>query len=207
MIEELINKKAQCIVENIAQESIDVYRFIATQFEKSDVSKDYIFQFVFRSFYRMDSAGLSKEFKDRYFELFQSVRGSKNLDMGEILNELYKFKSLNGLNTIQFSFVTKLANTIENTYPIYDSEVARMYGYRTPYTYKDKEERVSEYLAAYSELRIRYQAYIRTNSLSEAISVFDRELISAEDIPTTKKIDFLIWSAGKLKRAGKLIHA
>jgi hypothetical protein len=55
------------VIENLDPESIDVYVFLSRRFSEVDISKDRLFRFVFRSFYRMDSAGLTDEFKTEYF--------------------------------------------------------------------------------------------------------------------------------------------
>ena len=63
----LINNNAQAIVNNISHESIDVYNFLRTQFDITNVAENYLFQFVYRSFYRLDNAGLTAQFKTEYF--------------------------------------------------------------------------------------------------------------------------------------------
>ena len=59
----LINSNSQDIVDNISRESIDVYNFIKSQFDENNIIENYLFQFIYRSFYRIDNAGLTKEFK------------------------------------------------------------------------------------------------------------------------------------------------
>ncbi len=121
-----INNNAKSIIENLKEESVAVYYFINDQFIKENVNDNKLLQFVFRSFYRIDNAGLTDEFKKRYFEILQE---SKDIapNLKEICQELYKIKNHRKLNTLQFSFVTKLANTVNPKLPIYDSEVAKMY--------------------------------------------------------------------------------
>lgn len=88
MLEEVVNANSDQIVKNIRQESVDVYRFITKQFETTDVSGNYLFQFVYRSFYGMDVAGLSEKFKKRYFDIMQLARFDNELDLLKILEEL-----------------------------------------------------------------------------------------------------------------------
>jgi hypothetical protein len=69
-----IESNTGSILENL-KESIAVYNFLQTRFQqKEDVTKDLLFQFVFRSFYRLDNAGLGAQFKTRYFELMEEFR-------------------------------------------------------------------------------------------------------------------------------------
>lgn len=120
------------IIDNIDQESIDVYNFLKDEFSKSDVNNNHLFQFVFRSFYRIDNAGLTPEFKKEYFKILEEYRSKSKLNFEEVLRRLYEFPNRKGnKNTFQFSFVTKMFNTIDNSMPIYDSEVANVLFYET----------------------------------------------------------------------------
>ncbi len=60
---ENINNDSDAIISNLHQESIDVYNFIQSEYKKGSISKNYIFQFAFRSFYKLDSAGLTPKFR------------------------------------------------------------------------------------------------------------------------------------------------
>lgn len=100
-----------------------------------------------------------------------------------------------------------MASTIDITRLVYDSHVARMFGYRTPYSYKETKFGVAEYLESYDDLSVRYREYIADGLLAGAVSTFEKELSFAKELPATKKIDFLIWSAGKLERDGALVYA
>ena len=62
-IVEMIKDNEDEMINRISYESLDVYMFLKKEFEKSDVRKNYTFQFVYRSFYRLDNAGLTEEFK------------------------------------------------------------------------------------------------------------------------------------------------
>ena len=57
------------ILSNLNFESIDVYLFLKNEYEKGNILNNFVFQFVFRSYYRLDSAGLSDKIKKHYFEL------------------------------------------------------------------------------------------------------------------------------------------
>ena len=202
---ENINKNASAIVENIAQESIDVYLFLSEQFKHGDVCENYLFQFVYRSFYRIDNAGLTPEFKDRYFELMEEARNSGNLDFSYLAKELFKYPNRKGNNSLQFSFISKLANTVDASYPIFDSEIGGLYGFRTPYNYKEFEVRLSEYLTFYAKLKSDYNNVLKENVLKPAFEKFESTFSPKnKPIPDIKKLDFLLWSAGKLKKSKRI---
>ena len=83
-----------------------------------------MFQFTYRSFYRLDNAGLTPEFKSRYFELLQEYR-IKPIDLKDICVDLYEYKTRKGYNSVQFSFATKLANTIDENYSINEQNIIK----------------------------------------------------------------------------------
>lgn len=71
---DFIEENSDEIVENIEFESIVTYNFLKKQFADFDVRKNYLFQFVYRSFYRLDNAGLTSEFKNEYFIILEEYR-------------------------------------------------------------------------------------------------------------------------------------
>ena len=59
------------LIENVSayrvgRESVDVYLFLCDEFARGPVTQNYLFQFVYCSFYRLDNAGLTPEFKFSY---------------------------------------------------------------------------------------------------------------------------------------------
>lgn len=203
----LINNNSENIVSNIKQESIDVYLFLKKRFSENNVNEDYLFQFLFRSFYRLDNAGLTDDFKSKYFELLQIHRSDKSIDIPALVKILYEFKTLKNVNSIQFSFVSKMVNTIDDSMPIYDSEVARMFEFRVPYTYKDTYQRINKYMEFYAKLSKQYNEFIAKSSLKTALSCLNSNLNGISSLSENKKIDFLVWSAGKLEYKGELNYA
>lgn len=194
-------KRAKPIVEAIGRESVDVYLFLADEFARGPITQNYVFQFAYRSFYRLDNAGLTNEFKSTYFALLENHRTSSEVDLSALAKELYGIPNRKGQPSLQFSFVTKLANTINPHYPVYDAEVANVFGFRTPYNYKAFDMRLNEYLAFHQELRQYYQELIARDLLREPCRLF-REMYapSSERVPIVKVLDFVFWSAGKLSK-------
>lgn len=202
----LTEKVLKVIIENYKEsfnklniENFDVYSFLNNEFRNTeDITKNYLFQFIFRSFYRLDNAGLTPEFKTRYFELLQEYR-NKPIDLNAICLDLSDYKTRKGLNSIQFSFATKLANTIDNSYPIYDSEIIRLFNFKQPYSVKDKDIKLNQYLEQYD--------YILSTS-KELITNAQVQLIFKEmninfgesciKMSKTKKLDTLMWGIGKV---------
>lgn len=198
--EEIINyvkDNEQAIIDFLSLESISVYEFLHTEFQKGDVTNNPLFQFVYRSFYRLDNAGLSDMFKVEYFRIMEEKRYSSTLNLTEIMLQLYKFDRLKGDKSIQFSFTTKLINTIKAEYPIYDSEVAHVFGFSTYYI-NDVEKKISRYLEQYEVIKNSYSEIIEKQLLKDIFFKFDKKF-SGNNLSNIKKLDFVIWAGGKLK--------
>ena len=195
---EFIESNSTEIVENIETESIEVYSFLKEQFEKSNVTGNYLFQFVYRNFYRLDNAGLTSQFKTEYFKILEENRNNKIFHFDEILKRLYNFPNRKGQNTLQFSFVTKMLNTIDNKMPIYDSEVAKMFSVSRPNS-TDFEKKLDLYLEQLNVIQESYEQIINHNKLPNVSQRFD-EKFKSHNLDEMKKLDFIFWSAGKIKK-------
>lgn len=185
------------IIENIEQESIDVYNFLKSEFQTSNVKDNYLFQFIFRSFYRLDNAGLSKKFKIEYFQILENYRSEKVFDFNFILTKLYQIPNRKGQNTFQFSFTTKMANTIDHSMPIYDSEVAKMFSFKKPYQ-NTFEIKLDKYLQQLQEIKNGYTIILEQNLVPKTLQLFD-QTFENNKLTEMKKLDFIFWSGGKLK--------
>lgn len=191
-----IEDNAQSIIDDLCYESIDVYKFLKNEFQRGSIARNYLFQFVFRSFYRLDNAGLTNEFKITYFELLEHYRNQSNIDIEEVLVKLYVKKNLKGQTTLQFSFVTKLLNTIDDSIPIYDRHIAKLFSMSRP-SYKDLAKSIDTYIDYLETIKITYNEIIAENLLPQTIAMFDRKFRDNK-LSMIKKIDFIFWSAGKL---------
>lgn len=128
-----INYASDEVVQKIGGEAVDIYRFIVERFNNVDPYCDALFKFVFKNAYRMENAGLTDEFKERFFYLFGEAKKVGRVDIEYVVRDLYTIPNRKGLSSLQFSFVTKMANTVDRSYPIYDKEVASFFGFRAPY--------------------------------------------------------------------------
>lgn len=194
-----LNENAQVTVEAVGKEAVDVYLFLCHEFARSPVTQNCLFQFVYRSFYRLDNAGLTREFKSAYFECMEDARDGSSVDLAGIAHKLHKFPNRKGQANLQFSFITKLANTINPGYPIYDAEVAKCFGFRPPYNTKPFDTRLQEYLTFYESLRKSYEEIAIQGSMEKSVGLFKRIYSPAADrVPQVKVLDFIFWAAGKV---------
>ncbi len=194
-----IEPNARDIVEFVSDESVDVYRFLSNRYIEHDPHTDRVYQFVFRSFYRLDNAGLTSDFKERFFELLSDARETNSVDIPAVVRSLFEHPNRQGQQSLQFSFASKLANSVDPGSPIYDREVAKVFVFRAPDKYRSFEKRLSEYMDFYDELKALYEKIIKENLLADTRKLFrDRYQCISADIPEVKVLDFIFWSAGKL---------
>lgn len=193
-----INASAEQIIGSLQEESLAVYCFLHEQWKSKSAVENKLFQFVFRSYYRLDNAGLTDDFKKKYFELLEASR-YRQPNIKDLCKELYEIKNRKGLMSLQFSFVTKLANTVNASLPIYDSEVTKMYGYRAPLPSMPVDERIDHLMRFYAELSADYTKIISEGLLCETLQLFDKKFSKYSSmVSQSKKLDFIVWSAGKL---------
>lgn len=174
-------------------ESIAVYIFLKDEHAKND-RNDLIFQFVFRSFYGMDRAGLSSDLKKHFFKLLRQKEG----DLKIILDELYEIPSLKKLNAVHFVFATKLLHTLDDGNPIFDSRVAKVVG--RPVNDADKDTRIRYCIEFYAQLKNTYHDLLEEDGIKKVIQEFRKKFhVTREQISDEKVLDFIIWTLGKLK--------
>lgn len=184
-------KNRKEIVNKVSLEDIAVHAFLSDQFRHTNVSKNYVFQIVFRVFYVLENVGLSKEIKNRYFKLMEENKGVlefKDSDIKGIIRSLSKEK-------IYFSFATKLLNIISDKYPIYDSKVSALFGFNIP-THPIYEKRVEQYLVQYRKIKDFFEQQRNNKKIKVVISLFDKKF-KKNEIHFVKKLDFILWAGGK----------
>ncbi len=186
------------ILSDIGQESVDVYLFLTDEFARGSAADNFLFQFVYRSYYRLDGVGLTRAFKKRYFELMENERQTTEVDIRSVAEALFEITDGTGRRKLQFSFVTKLAGTVDPGCAIYDVNIGRYFRFRPPYSYRDDSfaARVQPFLDFYADLGDCYRRILADGVLENALRSF-RSTYSAR-VPDVKILDFIFWSAGRL---------
>ena len=169
------------------EESIRVYEWL--EVHKAGPENP-VFQFVFRSYYRVDNAGLTTDWKVRYFE-FLSRRES---GLRTILEGLYHIPTARKVKSLQFSFATKLLHTLDSGQPIYDSKVAELLDLPVKKG-KDFTANIDACIAVYEDLREAQRQLLLDEGVKGKIAALKARYGSR--ISDEKALDFLLWSAGK----------
>lgn len=171
------------------EESIRVYEWLDAH---KATPGNPVFQFVFRSYYRIDNAGLTSDWKVRYFEFLSQKEGS----LKAVLEGLYHFPTTKNVKSLQFSFATKLLHTLDSTQPIYDSKVADLLGLPVKKK-KDFAVNIATCIAVYEELREAHQHLLSDGVIKNQIAALKAHYKA--QISDEKALDFLLWSVGKKK--------
>ena len=197
LVDKLLKKSDQ-ILENLDHESIRIYEFLKEEFDSTDATKNYVFQYIFRKYYGMDQARLSKEFYSTFFRLLEGFRDESKIPMRTVLLELFKKKG-----SVQFSFTTKMQNLINPDLPIYDEMVRLTCEIKVPYN-KDYNKRIDRLVDKYEELIVLIEE-LKRNKLMQPMLMKFNDKFSEFQISQTKKIDFILWSAGKIIQSEKTV--
>lgn len=169
------------------EESIRVYEWLEAH---KEAPENPVFQFVFRSYYRIDNAGLTSGWKVRYFEFLSQ----KERFLKPILEGLYHIPTTRNANSLQFSFATKLLHTLDPSQPIYDSKVADLLGL----SFKKKKDfaaNIATCIAVYEELRKSHQELLTDDGVKSRVAAL--KACYKTKISEEKALDFLLWSVGK----------
>ena len=168
-------------------ESIRVYEWLESHKEKPE---NPVFQFVFRSYYRIDNAGLTSDWKVRYFKFLSERERS----LKTILEGLYHIPTKKKVKSLQFSFATKLLHTLDTNQPIYDSKVAELLGLPVKKG-KDFAANINTCIAVYGKLQEAQQQFLSDEGIMNQIAALKARYNS--QISDEKALDFLLWSVGK----------
>ncbi len=203
-IKNIIVSKAYEIVNKISIEDINIYLYIMNRYRELEgkIHSDTLFQFIYKAYYQLNSAGLSDEFKNGYFQLMANLYKKEELDLFEICKSLEYYKNKKGQTSLQFSFCTKLAATINNRKPIYDSYVKDVFDFVQPQN-KSYNIKLEKYIEFYKRLNDTVHNLHTQNEIIEIIEQISEKYANWKTISKEKQIDFIIWTTGKLIKKKK----
>jgi hypothetical protein len=185
----------------------DVPRYIELRHRlfASDVAADEDFHAMYRAYWQMNVARLGDPFYFRYFALLESLKRNGvgvQRDINETIRELALISNTTERPSLQFSFATKLLNTIEPRLPVYDSYVSQFYFFVAPPSNYSVDARLSALLAFHGFLRAEYARVIQEGLLAESIDRFRRHFGMGAELCDERVIDMLIWGFVSLLRNG-----
>jgi hypothetical protein len=146
-------------------------------------------------------AGLTDDFKKRYFEILFSLKVKDHNDPHTpILKELYEFRRLQGDKALQCSFVSKLVAIHDESYPIFDKHVEAFFGISAPD--RDSENvdfRIAGFVANLMYLRYIYRCWAGDNEFQTIVQAAKQRFPILKPCTVPRIADFLVWAVGHYK--------
>lgn len=138
----------------------------------------------------MTAAGLTQTFFDKYFQLLED----RETDLRKILKVLSKIPRRKGDYAVELSFATKLIHTIDNNSPIFDSNVAKVFGLKLKHI-RDLDQKIEDRIHVYELLKRKFERLLKSPEIREIISDFKEKL--GVNINDVKMLDFILWKLGE----------
>lgn len=164
-----------------------VYNYLKKVFKQALNDKEYQegFRKYFFDFYRVPRIK-----KDDYYEkLFSEDYSTYNLDnLERKAVELFDNKS------VQFSFVTKMMNMHNEDYPIYDSFVAKAFGFKADSLPSDAKEKIGVLCGFYRNME---KVYRKLESHSKIGDFMAKICDKYGKISRKRALDLIFWQLGK----------
>ena len=193
----IIEQNAREIINNIDNESIELYNIVSSEFKKSDVTENHKFQAAFSRFYGLNNVGFDEDFKNKYFKFIEKYRNHKILDVEQVFIDLQRIKNFEDKDAVILSFASKLMCTIDDSIPIYDKEICDVLSFSEPIDV-DFAMVMDILTDQFDVVKSHFKDIIDSNLLPETIRLFDEKFLG-NNLSLTKKLDFIFWSLGKLK--------
>ena len=199
----LMNDHRDEVIDELVRIS-DVPRYLELRrkLREVDASTDMEFQQMYRDYWRMSLSRLGNLFYKRYFAHMEALKSSDAGRNEAAIREIAMLSDTPERSSLQFSFATKLLNTIDSREPVYDTHVTSFYFYVPPASDRPFEARLNALLEFYDFLRGEYARVLGGGLLRPAIEQF-RERVSADpDLCDERIVDLLIWGFASLMRRG-----
>jgi hypothetical protein len=150
----------------------------------------------------MNPAQLGSGYYQTYFNLLNTTKPLPTLrSVCQIL--LPHSTRLNGTQTLQFSFATKLRHMLKPQLPIYDVRLSRLFLFQAPSTQWPLRQRIKGLIVFHNFLIREYARVIGSGQLTSAIDAF-RQQFNPQLHGNVKIIDWLIWKFVELADSGQI---
>ncbi len=114
------------ILAKIDPPMLQKYYWLMGNLHCRNVATDMEYRKKFSGYYRMRF--VSNEYRDAFFSTFERIKGQKDASFEDVARELFEVDEKH-----EFSFISKMLHTINDSRPIYDSQVHRALGLHRPY--------------------------------------------------------------------------
>lgn len=183
--------------KEITKETILPYIELKNLFISVAQDKRPKFEKAFRKYYGMNSAGLSQEFFDAFFKIMHEFKKGESPPNGKaLLENLYKIKRKKGDHSMQYSFVSKMLNLLDEDHPIIDKHVKNILKIK-PLLKGSNEEKLKWYEETVRKIRDEYAIFLEVPAIRAALGELERRIPEIRPLSSTRKLDFLLFYVGK----------
>jgi len=151
------------------------------------------YQRRYKTFWRLNGAGLSQAYCHAYFEFLQGGLNNNVLHLNILAHELYQIPINTNRQALQFSFCTKLCHMLNREIPIYDSRIRIFYNFAEPLRQLPVLQRIAGYVQFHQFLINEYNRVLNEGLLAPSIQTF-RQHLDPQHFTDIKVIDSLIWA-------------
>lgn len=131
----------------------------------------------------------------------EEYKNQKEFNYSDVFQWLYIIPNVKGQNTFQFSLTTKMLNMLDEDMPAYTNEVIKMFGFSRS-SALSFEKKFEAYTSKYEIVKNTYNEIFNKNLLLKMGLYFERKFKAYK--VGKNKLNFIFWSAGKLKSELKL---
>jgi hypothetical protein len=186
--------------KRLLDRDIDIYLGLKRSLQERPLGFEIGFRQNFLQFFKLNNAGLSEEFKDRYFALLFSLELHDDRDpYAPLLRELYEFERRKGDKALQASFVSKLVAIHDETRPLFDKYVQNFFGIGVPKS-SDLEFRIDGFIQNLSAIRRHYLDWAGSPDFRKIVEDARIRHPLLERCGLVRIADFLVWTGGKANK-------
>ena len=180
----------------------DVPRYLELRrkMREVNVAIDTDFQQLYRDYWRMSLSRLGTPFYTRYFAHMEELKTRDTSPDEAAIRDIAMLSDTPERSSLQFSFATKLLNTLDSREPVYDTHVTAFYFFVPPASDRHFETRLDALLEFYAFLRGEYARVIEEDLLGPAIRRFREQLGIDAALRDERIVDLLIWGFVSLMR-------
>lgn len=180
----------------VIRSGVDRYCRIMSLFNSGEGCGDETFRRLYTGFYRVRR---SAAWLESYFSLMSEFSCRGENDFGVILKAVDAIPG----SGVELSFSSKMLATINPKMPIWDSQVKAALDLADIPQHGSKEFREAQAISLYGELRATFARLLVEADVRREIAEFDSLLpIYAKALTDEKKLDYLLWSAGRPTTTG-----
>jgi hypothetical protein len=199
LIERLMRRKKQILDELEKTRAVEIVCFLQQRFVENDVTKDRIFQFVFKGFYHLERPAVSNPFCEQYFRILESSKvGTPNA-----VDVLKKLRCADLEHPkLQITFASKLCATVNpKESPICDGLVMDFYELSPSKTTEKLSVRCAKFRKNLDAICTYSEELLANNEIQKFMeNIRCRWPDTWERVPDLRLLDLVVWAHERSKR-------